>query len=116
MQHLRIVLYEFRLFGLKQASACLFGAYLLFWILLTRLWYPLDSLIHRYDFLLLCAVGFQVVLLAFRLETRREAMVIAAFHLVATAMEVFKTSEAIRAWHYPDEFVVGIYNVPLITS
>lgn len=112
----RTFLYEFWLFGLKQAWACLFGAYLLFWIILTKLWYPLDDWLYRYDFLLLCAVTFQALLLIFRLETWREAGVIALFHVVATGMEIFKTSEAIGAWHYPGQFEVGIGNVPLFAG
>lgn len=107
---------EFWLFGLKQASACLFGAYLLFWILLTKLWYPLDDILYRYDFLLICAILFQAMLLAFRLETWREGLVIAIFHVVATIMEIFKTSESIGAWAYPGESIVRIGNVPLFAG
>lgn len=116
MNTFRAGLREFWWFGLKQAWACLFGGYLLFWILLTKLWYPLEGFLPRYDFLLLCAILFQTLLLAFRLETWREAGVIAVFHVVATAMEVFKTSESIGAWHYPGTFVVGIGNVPLFAG
>lgn len=106
---------EFCLFGIKQASACVFGGALLAMILLTAWWYPLTAL-HRYDFLLLFAVGFQVFLLAARLETWRESLVIVIFHVVATLMELFKTSPAIRSWHYPEEFDVGIAGVPLFAG
>jgi uncharacterized membrane protein YoaT (DUF817 family) len=116
VQTLKTFLWEFWLFGLKQASASVFGGYLLFWILLTKIWYPIDDLIYRNDFLLLMAVLFQAVLLTFRLEKWREACVIAVFHFVATAMEVFKTSDAIGAWQYPGKFVVGIGNVPLFAG
>lgn len=108
-------LHEFWLFGLKQAYACLFGGYLLLVMLGTRLWYPLDGL-HRYDFIFLAAVSFQVALLVLRLETLREATVIVTFHLVATVMELFKTSDAIGSWAYPEDFVFGIANVPLFTG
>lgn len=106
---------EFWLFGLKQASACIFGGFLLAVMLVTHFWYPLESL-HRYDFIFIAAVLFQVGLLVFRLETWREAMVIIVFHLVATVMELFKTSDAIGAWQYPEEYVLGIGNVPLFTG
>ena len=108
-------LYEFWLFGIKQAWASIFGGYLLLLILVTRLWYPLESL-HRYDFLFIAALGFQVILLLFRLESPREALVILIFHIVATIMEVFKTSESIGSWQYPEEFDLGIGNVPLFAG
>lgn len=111
---LKTFLYEFWLFGIKQASACVFGAYLLSLILLTQFWYPAWAPIYRYDFLFLAAVAFQVILLTFRLESLREAAVILVFHVVATAMEVFKTS--VGSWHYPGEFVIGIGNVPLFAG
>lgn len=112
----RVVLYEFWLFGLKQAWACLFGAYLLGLILITGWWYPEQAWLYRYDFLFLAALLFQVVLLVTRLETFREASVILVFHVVATAMELFKTSEAIGSWRYPEPFFVGIGNVPLFAG
>lgn len=102
-------------FGLKQAWACLFGGTLLALILLTSYWYPFQSL-HRYDFLFLAAVAIQVLLLAFRLESLEEARIILVFHLVAMVMEVFKTSNAIGAWHYPGEAVLKIGNVPLFAG
>ena len=107
---------EFWLLGIKQASACAFGGYLLGLILITKLYYP-DSLpLHRNDFLFIMAVLFQLVLLAAKLETLREALVIIVFHVVATGMEVFKTSDAIGSWHYPGESVIGIGNVPLFAG
>ena len=107
--------HEFWLFGLKQAWACLFAGILLFFILLTQFWYPFESL-YRYDFLFIVAVLIQVVLLLFRLETPREALVIVVFHLVATGMEVFKTSPEINSWNYPGEAVLAIGNVPLFAG
>ncbi len=102
-------------FGLKQAKACLFGGYMLFIMIVTSVWYPLEDL-HRYDFMFLSAVGFQLFLLLARLETLRECGVIVMFHVVATVMELFKTSDSIGAWAYPEEFVFGIGNVPLFTG
>lgn len=106
---------EFLAFGLKQASACLFAGALLFAILVTHYWYPFTSL-HRYDFLFLFALGFQLILLVTRLESLREALVIVIFHALATGMEVFKTSDAIQSWKYPGEFRFGIANVPLFAG
>ena len=108
-------LHEFWLFGLKQAYACVFGGFLLAVMLLTSFWYPLESL-HRYDFIFIAAVLFQIGLLVLRLETLREALVIVVFHFVATLMELFKTSDAIGSWVYPEDFIFGIANVPLFTG
>lgn len=115
MDRMKQFAHEFWLFGLKQAWACLFAGVLLFFILLTQFWYPFESL-YRYDFLFIVAVLIQLVLLAFRLETLREALVIVIFHLVATAMELFKTSPGINSWHYPGEAVLAIGNVPLFAG
>jgi len=102
-------------FGLKQAYACMFGGYLLVLILLTKLWYPF-TFIYRYDFLFIAALLFQVVLLIFKLERPMEAVVILVFHVVATALEIFKTSDSIRSWQYPEPFHIGIGNVPLFAG
>jgi uncharacterized membrane protein YoaT (DUF817 family) len=103
------------LFGLRQASASIFGGFLLALILITDVWFPFPS-IHRYDALFVAAVVFQVFLLAARLETPREAFIVLVFHLLATAMEVFKTSDAIGSWRYPGEATLKIGNVPLFAG
>lgn len=109
------VVQEIWLFGLKQAYACMFGGFLLGVMIITSFWYPIEGL-HRYDFLFLAAVAFQIFLLITKLETPREAIVIVVFHVVATIMELFKTSDGIGSWSYPDEFVFGIANVPLFAG
>lgn len=107
--------YEFWQFGLKQAYACLFGGYLLGLMIITSYWYPWEAL-HRYDFLFLAAVAFQILLLVTRLESLREAAIIVLFHAIATVMELFKTSDAIGSWSYPESFYFGIGNVPLFAG
>lgn len=106
---------EFWMFGLKQAWACLFGGLLLGAMIVTALWYPFESL-YRYDFLFIYAVAIQAFLLAMRLETLREAVVILVFHVVATGMEIFKTHPAIGSWAYPGSFEIGILAVPLFAG
>ena len=110
----RLWLYEFLLFGFKQAWACLFGALLLFLLLATHLLYPDDAALHRYDFLTLAAIAIQIGMLAFRLETWEEAKVILAFHVVGTVMELFKT--AVGSWDYPEASVLHIGAVPLFSG
>ncbi len=112
---IRRVVQELWLFGIKQAYACVFGGFLLAVMIVTSIWYPIEGL-HRYDFIFIAAVVFQAFLLAARLETLREAAVIVVFHVVATVMELFKTSETIGSWSYPEEYVFGIANVPLFAG
>lgn len=100
---------------MKQAYACLFGGFLLAVMIVTRYWYPFEDL-HRYDFIFLAAIAFQILLLVTRLETLRESVVIVVFHIVATIMEIFKTSDSIASWTYPEAYVFGIGNVPLFTG
>ena len=107
--------HEFLWFGLKQAWACIFGALLLLGILGTRIWYP-DLPLARYDFLVFYAVAIQLSLLFLKLESWREIGVILLFHLMATAMELFKTSESIGSWSYPENSFLRIGNVPLFTG
>lgn len=107
-------IYEFLLFGFKQAWACLFGALLLTLLLATHLLYPEEAPLARYDFLAIAALAIQAGLLFLRLETFDEARVIFAFHLVGTAMELFKT--AYGSWIYPEPSLLRIGGVPLFSG
>jgi uncharacterized membrane protein YoaT (DUF817 family) len=106
--------YEFLLFGFKQAWACLFGGLMLALLLGTRMVWPDHAPIARYDVLTVAALGIQIAMLAFRLETWAEARVILAFHIVGTAMELFKT--AIGSWTYPEPSLLHIGGVPLFSG
>ncbi len=107
--------YEFWIFGLKQANAAIFGGFLLAIMIITKYYYPLEFL-HRYDFIFISAILFQTILILLKLETKQEALVIIIFHFIATLMELFKTSDAIGSWYYPEEYTFGIMNVPLFTG
>lgn len=106
--------FEFLLFGLKQAWACLFGGLMLALLLGTHLFWPDDSPIARYDFLVLASLAVQVLLLATKLERWDEAVVIFIFHVVGTIMEIFKTAQG--SWIYPEESVLRIAGVPLFSG
>jgi uncharacterized membrane protein YoaT (DUF817 family) len=108
------VLYEFVRFGIKQGWACLFGALLLGLLMATHLVYPKGAWLARYDFLVLAAIAIQAAMLAFRLESREEALVIFLFHAVGTAMEIFKTS--VGSWLYPETSLLRIGGVPLFSG
>lgn len=106
--------YEFLLFGFKQGWACLFGGLMLALLLATHLFYPAGAPLHRYDFLTLAAVAIQIAMLALRLESPREALVICAFHLIGTIMELFKTHAG--SWVYPEASLLHIGPVPLFSG
>jgi uncharacterized membrane protein YoaT (DUF817 family) len=106
--------YEFLLFGLKQAWACLFGGAMLALLILTHFFWPADPVIARYDFLVVSAVLIQGLLLATRLERMEEALVILIFHVVGTGMEVFKTAHG--SWTYPEASLLRIGGVPLFSG
>ncbi|MFK2877981.1 DUF817 domain-containing protein [Rhodanobacter hydrolyticus] len=108
------VLHEFVCFGAKQASACLFGGCMVLLLGLTWAFYPQHFVLARYDILTLAALAIQCLLLVTRLETVEEAKVILLFHLVGTAMEVFKT--AVGSWVYPGHALLHIGGVPLFTG
>lgn len=107
-------LVEFLVFGLKQAWACLFGGAMLALIIATRFLWPEEAALARYDFLFLAALGIQLAMLALKLETLSEARVILIFHLVGTAMELFKT--AAGSWTYPEDAFLRIGGVPLFSG
>jgi uncharacterized membrane protein YoaT (DUF817 family) len=107
-------LIEFLVFGLKQAWACLFGGLLLAGIIASALWYPEEAALSRYDALVIYAVAIQALFLITRLERPSEALVILIFHLVGTAMEVFKTGAG--SWTYPEDSLLRIGAVPLFSG
>ncbi len=107
-------LYEFVRFGVKQGWACLFGGLLLALVVASKLWYPEDAALSRYDFLFLAALGLQAFLLTFRFESWDEAKAILLFHIVGTAMELFKTK--MGSWAYPEEAFFRIEGVPLFSG
>ncbi len=103
-------------FFIASLRASYFGAFLLSIFLLTEL--VTVPWVSRYDFIFLCAVGFQAFALVLRFEQLREFLVILLFHVLATGMELFKTHPAIGSWTYPGlanaTFVLG--TVPLFTG
>jgi uncharacterized membrane protein YoaT (DUF817 family) len=107
-------LVEFVVFGLKQGWACLYGGALLALIVGTKWFWPEGAPLARYDFLFIAALGLQLALLAARLEQPAEALVILIFHVVGTAMEIFKTDAG--SWIYPEENFFRIGGVPLFSG
>lgn len=107
-------LYEFGVFGLKEARACLFaGGFFLILLLSKAVHIPG---LPRYDFILLMALLLQAGMLAFHLETWDEAKVLILFHVFGVALEIFKTNPAIGSWSYPEPGYAKIFGVPLYSG
>ena len=107
-------LYEFARFGVKQAWACLFGGIMVGLLLGTYLLWPRHAWLARYDFLFIAAIMTQTLLLKFGLETWEEAGIILIYHVIGTAMELFKTG--VGSWIYPEACVFRIMGVPLFSG
>lgn len=101
-------------FAVLQARAAVFGIGILALILITSAVWRDGWPVYRSDFIFVVVVVAQIWLLATGRETPREAKVIAVFHVVGVAMEIFKT--AIGSWHYPEPSIFAIGNVPLFTG
>jgi uncharacterized membrane protein YoaT (DUF817 family) len=110
----RRALVEFFWFGIKEARACLFAG--LFFLAVFAV--PRAGVlgIPRYDFLLLIAVAIQAWMVWAKLETWDELKAITLFHVIGFALEVFKTSDAIRSWSYPDFAYTKVLGVPLFSG
>lgn len=108
---------EFFIFVKKQAKASIFGALLLGVIIVTK-WINFDNFfLTRYDIIFLVAIFIQFILIIIKAETKQEVKIIFIFHILATMMELFKTSPKIKSWQYPGHrgvFMLG--TVPLFTG
>lgn len=110
----RRFLLEFWYFGIKQARACLFVFLFFSAVFLV----PRAGLLGlpRYDLLLVIALGIQAWMIWAKLETWDEFKAICIFHLVGFLLEVFKTSQGIRSWSYPDFAYTKLFDVPLFSG
>jgi uncharacterized membrane protein YoaT (DUF817 family) len=107
-------IYEFLVFGLKQAASCVFAGSFLFLLAISS--HVSIPGVARYDFLFLGAIAIQIVLVAVRLENWREVAVLSLFHLIGMGLELFKTSPSIRSWSYPEPAFFHLKTVPLYSG
>jgi uncharacterized membrane protein YoaT (DUF817 family) len=101
-------------FGVKEARACLFAGLFFAAVFLV----PRAGLfgIPRYDLLLIIALAIQAWMLWAKIETIDELKAISLFHVLGFGLEVFKTSDAIRSWSYPDFAYTKLFGVPLFSG
>jgi uncharacterized membrane protein YoaT (DUF817 family) len=105
---------EFLYFGIKEARACLFVA--LFFTAVFTIPHTGILGLPRYDTLLVIALAIQVWMVWSKLETMDELKAICLFHMVGFALEVFKTSNGIKSWSYPDFAYTKVFGVPLFSG
>ncbi len=101
-------------FSYKQLNSCIFGISLLLLIATTALFYPVDAVMSRYDFLAIAALVIQILFILFKVETLRESAMIFIFHFLGMTMEIFKTK--MGSWSYSQAGVLYLYGVPLFTG
>ena len=114
MQRVKDGLYEFLVFGLKEAQACIFAGSFFFLLFISK-YLPLFG-VARYDFLFIAAVLLQVILYLTKVETWDEVKTIFLFHIVGLVLEAFKTHPAVGSWAYPEDAFFKIGNVPLFSG
>jgi uncharacterized membrane protein YoaT (DUF817 family) len=105
---------EFLIFGWKEARACVFAGSF-FVVLIASRYVPLGGL-PRYDFIFLAAIAIQIVLLATRIESGREAVVLCLFHAIGLILELYKTHPSVGSWSYPEPGYLKIGTVPLYSG
>lgn len=108
------LIHELVMFGLKEARACIFAGSF-FALLFLSNYIPLFGF-ARYDFLFVSAVILQVILFVTKIETWDEIKTIFLFHVVGTALELFKTHPSVGSWSYPEEAFFKIATVPLFAG
>ncbi len=111
---MRDFLIEFLIFGWKEARACVFAGSF-FVVLIASRYVPLGDL-PRYDFIFLAAIAIQIVLLATRIESGREAVTLCLFHCIGLILELFKTHPAVASWSYPEPGYLKLGTVPLYSG
>lgn len=113
-ERIKVGVYEFIAFGIKEARACIFAGSF-FVLLFASNHIPLFGF-ARYDFLFVAAVLLQVILLITKVETWDEFKTIFLFHIIGLALELFKTHPSVGSWSYPEDAFFMIGTVPLYSG
>ncbi|HEU4963328.1 MAG TPA: DUF817 domain-containing protein [Bacilli bacterium] len=99
-------------FTYQQAMSCLFPVFI-FLLLALSPHIPIPFL-HRYDVLLLGCLLMQWIMYRTGLETKDEVKVIALFHIIGLALELFKVH--MGSWAYPEAAWTKFFGVPLYSG
>ncbi|MDP5276219.1 DUF817 domain-containing protein [Chengkuizengella axinellae] len=102
----------FIIFVYHQAMSCIFPVSIFLTLAISKL--VQISYLPRYDFILISCLVIQWLMLKSGLESRDELKVIAVFHLIGLALELYKVN--IGSWSYPEEAHTKIFGVPLYSG
>lgn len=111
---LKFIANELLYFTLKQIRSIIFP--ILFIIVLFASNYISIPFLYRYDFLFIASLLIQILLIAFKLETKDEAKTIFLFHIIGLCLEIFKTLPSVGSWSYPEPGYLKVFNVPLYSG
>lgn len=95
-----------------QIIACSFPFTLVALIAITKFLPQLP--VARYDLLFLLCVLVQFVMVKCKLETWRDASVVAIFHLLGLLLEIYKVNQG--SWSYPEHSALKIAGAPLYSG
>lgn len=99
-------------FAWKQILSCVFPFSLVGLLVVTR--FVNLPWIARYDWMFVFCVVIQLLMVRLALETWRDAAVVAIFHVLGTAMEVYKVAQG--SWSYPEPASLVVAGVPLFAG
>lgn len=99
-------------FTYHQAMSCLFPVFIFLMLAVSP--YLDVPFLYRYDLLLIACLLMQVVMYRTGMETKDEVKVIALFHVIGLALELFKVH--MGSWSYPEEAWSKIFGVPLYSG
>ncbi len=103
---------ELAAFTYKNAISCVFPVFIFSMLALSHMFN--DSVIPRYDFLLLVCLLAQIVLFLSGIESKREVAVIFIFHGLGVLLELHKVN--VGSWSYPEEAFTKFAGVPLYSG
>ncbi|WP_019242146.1 MULTISPECIES: DUF817 domain-containing protein [Bacillus] len=98
--------------GIEQAKSCIFPVMIFLSLAITKI--VEIPFIARYDLILLICLVTQIGMIVFKIETWDEVKVIAVFHLIGLALELYKVH--MGSWSYPEDAVTKIFGVPLYSG
>ncbi|WP_393960187.1 DUF817 domain-containing protein [Priestia megaterium] len=99
-------------FGLEQAKSCFFPIIIFLTLAMTKIIEV--PFVFRYDLILLVCLGTQVLMVMFKRETLDEVKVIAVFHVIGLALELYKVH--MGSWSYPEKAFTKVWGVPLYSG
>ncbi|RSL32430.1 DUF817 domain-containing protein [Salibacterium salarium] len=99
-------------FGYQQAMSCIFPVAIFATLAVSNV---IDiPLLYRYDFILIICLIVQFLMFRTGMETMDELKVIAVFHVIGLALEIYKVH--MGSWAYPEEAWSKIWGVPLYSG